>query len=229
MSYSIHGLGQFYLGSQAGYANNHLNTNNALAKNNDGSGYVVSGNCYYFFKKAFIETDIMLISKNYTFQKPGNYNAIYQQYKNNYVQLPLVFGFHAFKKHQFSVVVEGGFFIAYWLQARIKGVLPNVYNSIDSMSSNGRIMQYAYLTQYSIKYTFTNSDNRWELGWIGGVGIQYAIKPNTILLLNGKYFYSLTNKQKNDHNNQIQGYNETGLISVGVLLKFCKNKKTDKN
>lgn len=104
-----------------------------------------------------------------------------------------------------------------------------MYNSIDSLNSNGNITQYARLTEYKVKYIFSDADNKWGLGWNTGIGIHYLINRNIYLALKGQYFQSITNNEKNKGNFQLYGYFKTFVIESGVLIELKHAKHFLKN
>jgi hypothetical protein len=224
-SYNL--LAQAKLGITAGYSNNILISDNSLNERNR-DGYIVGINYNYLFNNLFLETNFTFISKNFRFQKFYN-SEIYQQYDNNYLQLPVSLGFYFLKAKKIKISISGGGFVSYWLQSHIKGVLPNVYNSIDSLNSNGNITQYARLTEYKVKYIFSDADNRWGFGWNTGIGIHYLINRNICLALKGQYFQSITNNDKSKGNFQLYGYFKTFVIESGVLIELKHAKHILKN
>ena len=110
-------------------------------------------------------------------------------------------------------------FVSFWRFRKIKGVIPNVYNSYDSLNSNGQNTHYLSLTNYSEKYFFNDAlDKRFEFGALLGTTITYKSNNKIIFSFNSRFYQSFTSLQKKVSINQEIQFNQTLFITVGCLV-----------
>jgi hypothetical protein len=224
------GKAQFFFGLEGGYTKNWLHTdignlNNTKNKNGNGFGYGLLVK-YDINKFLSLRTGIDLMQKSYSFFRTDSFAGTYETFKNSYLQVPLTTQIKAFKIKRIKLVFNVGIFTAYWLYAKVDGAIPNIFNSTNTIGSDGQITQYLAFASYSEKYQFnTNRDNRFEFGLTTGIGVYYKFNSDYSVFLESGYYQSFTDKQKKYMVNQISRFNQTVCISIGCLMRFCKNKK----
>lgn len=75
------------------------------------------------------------------------------------------------------------------------------------------------LYYYDEKYPFNSvRDNRFEAGAVIGLGLQYEINDLLTVLAECRYYYSLTDMQKDYMKMQVPRYLNTMLFQVGLLV-----------
>jgi len=220
---------QLYMGIEAGVTNNFFVTNNAaqLSTNyNSALGMEVGLPLSYQCKKWFaLQADLNYTQKNYKITRTGFYKGIYQNNTNSYIQLPILANF-SFGGSRIRGFMNIGLYGAYWMSSKVKGVEPNILNLIDTAVNATTVLNENSGYSYNEKYQFSNiKDNRFELGWLTGVGISYTLKSASRLFVEARFTSSLTDQQKQYQINQTPRYNDTYGISVGYLYKLDYRKK----
>lgn len=220
---------QFYLGLEAGLNKNQLYTNNAnqaFTEYKKGSGLSIGIPVLYKVNDWFaVQASPSYIQKNYTIARTGYFQGVYQDNINGYIQLPIM-GQFSFGDEQFRGFVNLGMYGAYWAGSRIKGAQLNALNPVDTAYYNvapayasGEINLYNYNEKYSFNST---KDNRFEFGWIAGIGVSYETESGYRFYIEGRRTYSFTDQQKNYMINQVPRYNDTYGVSVGCMIDMSK-------
>ena len=126
---------QFFIGLEAGGNKNSLITNNsnqAFTSYDSKSGISVGVPILYELNDWFaLRATPSYMQKNYTINRTGFFNGIYQDNMNGYLQLPLM-GQFSFGEDQLKGYVNLGVYGAYWLSGKVKGAEANVLNPVDS-------------------------------------------------------------------------------------------------
>lgn len=220
---------QISIGIKTGYTNNHLNTNISnrvftLNKNGSGLGFGFLGN-YEINNRIGIEGSIEFLQKKYSLVRTDKYQGVYETSMNSYLQLPLIIQLKIYNKKKLAINLNGGFYGAYWTFAKIKGAIPNIFNSAYSVDAGGQSIQNLTLALYSERKPFNKlRDNRFEYGWLTGIGVNYNLSKENRVFIKYEYYQSLTDQQKNYMLFQIPKYNQTNFISAGWLVKLHSKK-----
>ena len=214
----------------AGYSYNHLNTdisNREFTKTTNESGYSTSLQLNYSLNKILsLQTGVDLLQKSYSFTRTGAYTGVYETFTNTYIQIPFVAKLKIFEMTRFQIHFNAGVYGAYWTFAMVNGVLPNIFNSSNSVGKDGQIIQYLSLTNYSEKYQFNSTkDNRIELGLTTGISICYELNSKYSAFIEPSYYQSLNDQQKKYMVNQVPKINQTLCISIGFSIKLPASKK----
>ncbi len=220
---------QFYMGLEAGVTNNQLYTNTsnlAFTQYKKGSGISIGIPLSYKIEEWFsIAATPSYTQKNYSVERTGYFQGVYQKSSNGYIQLPLM-GQFSFGNEQIRGYVNLGIYAAYWATANIKGAQLNALNPVDTAyysSTPTSISGEINLYNYNEKYAFnTVKDNRLELGWLTGIGVSYETEGGYRFYLEGKRSYSFTDQQKNYMINQVPRYNDTYTFSLGCMIDMSK-------
>ncbi|MDQ1089675.1 porin family protein [Siphonobacter sp. SORGH_AS_1065] len=229
--FALPGYAQWSVGIEGGYNQNALYTNvGALSftKYVPQNGFSVGIPVQYKVKDWFsIQADPQFIQKNYELKRTQFFEGIYQKNINSYVQLPLM-GRFTFGGEKLKGFLNLGGYASYWSMGRIKGVQANIFSDIESSSDTQEYDRYLELKNgysYNEPYTFDErKDNRLELGWLTGVGVSYQYKKYQFFV-EGRYYQSITDQQKNYMINQIPRYNQTYTAQIGCLYQFAKKPK----
>jgi hypothetical protein len=192
----IHSYSQVTVSFGGGYTQNEIETkihasNTEVESNN---GLQLSILCKKEINRTFsLRTGIDYIQKNYSQLKTGAYAGAYNCYKNLYLQIPLILQVKAFEKNKIRISGNLGIYSGYWLVGKIDGVIPNIFDSTNSVSENGTNSQYFSYTSYSTNYKFKKQrDNRFEYGFITGINISYQHNRRVSFFLEPSLYYSET-------------------------------------
>ncbi len=223
---------QFSIGISAGYANNHLQTdisNRILTQNKNGSDFAASIMLNYkCCSRINFQTEINLFDKSYSLVRSGIYEGLYTNYKNKYLQLPIIFQYKFLQNTRCQFFVDAGLFFSNWVSGKIKGAIPNVFNSYDSINSSGQIKHYLRYTNYSEKYQFNSvKDNRYEFGALLGITTIYQLNQKYSIFYSVRFCQSFVSQQKKYSINQTAQYNQTIMISIGCKFSLHDLKMND--
>jgi hypothetical protein len=205
------------LGISAGYTHNHLYTSvgyRPFTAYESKGGFAVGLPAVYHVTDWFsLQTEISVLQKNYSRTRTEYhvfYFLPYQNVRNTYLQLPLMARFSFGEKNLRGFCAFGGF-LGYWANSRIEGI---------EYDLNARPYQY------NEKFTFDKRrDNRLEYGFLVGLGLDYKYNDICSIILEGRYYYSTSDLQKDYMLKQIPRYNNTFVIQAGVLFDLRSNKK----
>lgn len=216
---------QFSVGIEGGYNNNHLITNNAnraFTNYQPMSGFGIGVPVQYAIADWFaIAVDPSLIQKNYSQVRSDFFTGVYENTCNTYVQLPVMAHF-MFGGKQLKGFLNTGAYGGYWMSSRVKGVMPNILDVNDGTASS-TVYDYENPYSYNEKHVFDKrKDNRFEAGWLAGVGISYSINDRYEVFSEARMLYSFTDQQKKYMLSQVPRYNTTYGINAGILLHFNK-------
>lgn len=153
-----------------------------------------------------VQTAFTLVQKGYDLDRTDTLHGLDQQYRNNYLQVPLA-ALLTFRQKTFSFELGGGGYIAYWASGHVQGGMPDIFDN----------------TAYNIDepYVFDDrKDNRWEEGWTVEGRVSVRIQGSVALFLAGHFFQSLTDQQKAYMEQQVPRYNSTWTLSLGLQKEF---------
>lgn len=219
------GYSQWQIGLQGGVARNQLSTETAyftytryLPQTGLHIGVPVR---YAIADWVAIRTGAELTEKNYRQERTGFFDGLYQNTRNRYLTLPLGVEFSFGVKRWKGYCGFGGY-AAYWTDSRIQGRGVSVFASPEDQPADGdqytSISQLAPVSAFRENYVFDRrKDRRFEAGWTTSAGVRYAF-PACQVFLEAQYRYSLTDQQKNYMLLQIPRYNQTILLTTGVLF-----------
>ncbi len=221
---------QFSVGVEGGYNKNCLTTNNAnraFTNYKPLSSFTVGIPVQYQITNWFaIAADPTFIQKNYLQERSAFFAGVYQNNYNNYVQLPLMAHF-MFGGERLKGFANAGLYGGYWMSSTIKGVMPAILDNVDNNTSANSIYDYNNPYSYNQKYTFdSRKDNRFEVGWVAGLGIGYDVTSNINVFAEGRLLYGFTDQQKKYETNQVPRYNTTYGVNAGVMYHFGNNKSS---
>lgn len=227
MLFSKEAKSQWAIGIEGGYVNNHQLTdisNRVETNNQNGNSFGVGILAKYTFTKEWLsmETGLTFIQKNYSFVRTGKYQGIYENFINNYVQLPLGLSFRLFNLHGFKTYIDAGMYFGYWASSYVNGVTPNIINVIYQKDGNNYQLVQANAS-YSEKYSFdSRRDSRFEFGLYTGLTLAYDFYEKYGIFIRGRFYQSTTDQQKKYATNQIAQYNQSFFVSAGFMYTFYK-------
>jgi hypothetical protein len=155
-----------------------------------------------------------VIQKNYSIKY---ISGAYQYFKNTYIQVPVLIQFNKGISSRVNLCVDFGFLGAYWAYGRTKGLIPSVFNIVDSAALLGTT-EYIMLEYNEGKYPFDNKkDNRFEFAWLVGTGINYQVNRLDKFFVKSVFQRGLSSQQKKYMLNQTERYNQTVAFLIGFI------------
>jgi hypothetical protein len=210
---------RFSVGLEGGYSRNSLITNISGLTNTSNQpvgGYTVAIPMVYTIRRcAALYSGFSLTQKNYQYTRTGMYSGPYEQYRNSYLQLPLAGRFSWGGK--LKAFVDVGIYGAYWLSGRVEGAELNVLDF--TLSSSNVNLTNVY--NYNEKYPFSSTrDNRFEYGWLAGLGASYQFQPGVQFFVEGRNAQSISDQQKKYMTHQVPRYNQTYTATAGIRVSL---------
>lgn len=214
---------QFAAGIETGLSDNYLNTNisnRSYTAIRSGAGFMAGIPLHWKLKSwLFAEAVPEMLRKNYTIHRTDSLVGIYESFTNTYIQLPLSVGVSYGKC--LKVFGNAGVYMGYWLSGSVKGSIPDIFSSSTNTNTDGQSSESFKLVPYHQKYFFNpKRDNRVELGWMVGLGMQYQLNLRYSLFIKGSYYQSLTDQQKAYMVQQMPQHNQTIIFSIGGMIAF---------
>ena len=215
---------QLSVGVEGGYNKNYLYTNTSNRDFTDykpASGFSIGVPIKYTIAPWFAElASPNFTQKNYSQLRSSFFDGVYQTNTNTYIQLPLM-GHFMFGGEKLKGFLNLGMYGGYWAGARVKGNIPNILNPVDTVTATGNFSNISKYYSYNEKYSFdSRKDNRVEFGWLAGIGLSYQLIKKYEVFVEGRYYQSLTDQQKNYMTNQVPRYNQTYGVSTGVMINL---------
>ena len=152
-----------------------------------------------------VRADLNWTQKNYR-----KHRAILSQmdyrYQNNYLQLPVMASFSV-GGEKLRGFCNLGVYGGYWLNSHREG---SDYNNIGN-----------YTMAFSEKVELNSDrDQRWDFGFLGGIGLEYRIAPHWAAQAEVRYYYSTVSTTKQYMRVKNYCYNSTTAIQVGAYYIF---------
>jgi hypothetical protein len=163
-----------------------------------------------------LETDPGIMQKNYSINRTDSLEGAYTSFINTYFQLPVMAKFMYGNKLKFFA--NAGFFYGYWLAAKERGKMPDIFSATETGNGSGQATSTIQYAGFDQKYPLNNTiDNRSELGWLVGAGVQKQFRQQYIVYASLRLYESLSQQQKNYILGQIPQYNEVLSFSMGAM------------
>lgn len=207
------------LGICGGWAQNHHVIDMAyqtdIQYDKTASGYTAGLQSYCHFSNWFaLRADLVWVQKNYNMTHNINYYSIREnvstQTTNDYLSVPLVAVFSVGKA--FRLQAFGGGYVGYWLRSHRKGQSYSMtYSMYDEKESNtfDEDMEFSQVR-----------DNRFDAGLTWGAGLSGVIAKKIEIGAEIRWYYGLTDIQKQYMKNLNPRYNTTMVIQGGVGYWF---------
>jgi len=225
---------QWSVGLEGGAATNYVITNTSslpFTVTQRSTGYTVGIPVSYRLTDWFsVWADPNVMKKNYKVVRTDFFQGVYETHNNTYAQLPIMAHF-AFGPARLKGFLNLGGYVGYWADGKVSGSEPNILNPVDDafFTSNpssvfGENKSYSFSEKYAFDAT---RDNRFEAGWIVGIGMSYQLSSRYNVFVEGREMQSLTDQQKNYMINQIPRYNRTFGFTFGCLIYLKKLDSTE--
>lgn len=204
---------QVSVGVSVGYDRNNLSTGSSyrsFVRNKAMSGFSVGLPVRYDVNDWFgVQSELTYIQKNNKTERNYAYSAISEEMTNSYLQVPLM-GHFSFGSDKIRGFLNLGGYGAYWLSGNREGINLNVFGE-------GQEQLYPYDESYKFD---SRKDRRMEFGLVGGIGVQYNLNQNISFFAESRYYYSLTDMQKDYMYKRPTKYNNTLAVNVGCMFSL---------
>jgi len=125
--------------------------------------------------------------------------------QNNYLQLPVMASM-SFGGQKWRGFCNAGVYGGYWMNSYLKG---SDTNSFTDLSYN-----------VNQKYEFIDEkDQRWDFGYVGGIGLEYRFAKKWAAQVEARYYYSVTSANKSNVVKDNR-YNSTLALQAGIFYCF---------
>lgn len=188
-------------------------------------GYWISVPVQYELSKHWgVRSELSLVHKNISMERTGAYSGTWEKRYNNYLQLPLMAQYKTGGK-KITAYAQAGLFAGYWMSARVQGAVPDIYDLIDEPNPNGGSTSYFRIKQYNNKYSFdSKKDQRFDVGAIGGIGVNYLYKEKYRFFLEARYSQSFNSYEKKYMEGQQRAVHQTAGLMLGCITNLFNSK-----
>jgi len=207
-------LSRWHLGLHGGttFTMFDANTQYAYDRRYDGKIGSVAGLSFGYDVTEWFTVRVALdmVEKNYQYHRSLAFSGIYCQYRNTYLDLPILADF-SFGGNRLRGHALAGGYVGYWSGSFMCGQDIAVDDSYEN------ITHY----QYRHAYVFDNNrDNRFDGGLAAGLGISFAPISQLRLPLEGMLYYVLTSTTRQYMRIADYRYLTTGTIQLGIEYQF---------
>ncbi len=207
---------QWKIGLQGGAAFNTLETSSSYGYDRHYAGrtsFTVGIPVRYEFTDWFaLQAEVSYLQKNYGMHRTDFMSENYYDYTNDFLDIPLFarFSFGGEKLRGYTLV---GGYVGGWLSSHVKGKQPFYFAGIDEDD----------IYEFDDDMPFdSRRDNRFDAGLAAGLGLQWQVSPLLEIFAEGRYYYGLTDMQKDYMLRQVPRYNSTFSIQLGVMFAISE-------
>ena len=152
-----------------------------------------------------VRAGLNLTQKNYR-QHRVVLTGVDCRHQNDYLQLPVMASFR-FGGQKLRGLFHLGVYGGYWLQGYLEG---NEYNLFDE-----KTLQVSEAVQFN-----PDRDQRWDFGYLGGVGLEYCIARHWAVRAESLVYYSVISTTRQYMRVKDYRYNTTVALQLGVSYLF---------
>ena len=176
---------------------------------------------YKVYPWLYITTAPGIVQKGYSMDRTDSLYGEYDRHINTFLQLPVGVSLQ-YEWRRLRGTLDPGFYAGYWLSGRVKGAIADIFGVSENTNSAGQTTQQFRLRPYDDPYSFLSQrDNRWQFGWVPGLGLQYHLTGRYWLTASSRYHQSITSQEKASVS-PIPAYNHTWTFSIGGLFSLDK-------
>ena len=147
------------------------------------------------------------MQRGYSQHRTGMNAGTEYKYRHNYLVMPLMASF-SFGGEKLRGFVNGGIYGGYWLSGSVKG-------GFKDHDDDGIVLPIDQ------DYDFNSTrDNRWDFGYVGGIGVEYRWAAHWAAQVEARYYYSVTSITKDYMLIKDGRYNSTVSLQAGVFYIF---------
>lgn len=169
---------------------------------------------YYFLKWVAARVDVAWVQKNYQMVRSTMYGpqkiSLFTETTNNYLQLPVMAVLSA--GSTVRPYVFGGAYVGYWLSSRRAGQTHSLAASLYDDDAANEFDERVELD--------ARRDNRFDAGWVWGGGLSLLIAKKVEVGAEARWYYGLTDIQKQYMDHLSPRYNTTFVVQGGVSYWF---------
>ncbi len=168
------------------------------------SGYTMGLSAAYHPTGWFsLQADFVVVQKNWRLDRTNRYvSFVYTEATNNYLSLPVTVNISLGRTFRVNGFFGG--YVGYWLSGHRSGMSYGIIESGDN-------------TRFDDDYEFSDvRDNRFDAGLTYGVGLRCTIVKKIELSGELRWYYGLTDLQKNYMTNLNPRYYTTRALQFGV-------------
>lgn len=153
-----------------------------------------------------IRADFTWLHRNHKLYRTADARGFNYYTINSYVALPVMASF-SFGGETIRGFLNTGVYGAYWTGFRDWGNTPGVFDALPDRINEAREFD-------------STRDQRWDAGFVGGVGLEYRFKPRWGLQLELRCYYSTVSCTKDYQRLKDPHYNTTMAIQGGVYYEL---------
>lgn len=198
-------------GAFGGITNNHHVINTLYAndmKYTDLGGYTAGITASYHLKGWFsLRADVSMVQKNYRLDRDNRFLPFaYTESTNNYLSVPVTAVLSLGRT--FRLCGVAGAYVGYWLSGHRQG---------QSLSVTYLVTNNQEYTHFDEAYTFNSTrDNRFDAGLVYGFALRCTIAKKLDLSAELRWYYGLTDVQKQYMSRLNPRYNTTRSLQFGL-------------
>ena len=160
-----------------------------------------------------IRADLNVMQRNHRLQRHLDYlSPVYTDHLNTYLTLPLITDYSFGTERLHGHLLLGGF-VGYWLHQRVKGI---TYGMTD---------YEVFFNDFDEQRPYTNQDNRFDAGLLGGMALSYSLNSHIDLSLDAILYYDLVSHHKGYINLQDYRYLTTSSLTLGISYKITSKEQ----
>ena len=160
-----------------------------------------------------IRADLNVMQRNHRLQRHLDYlSPVYTDHLNTYLTLPLITDYSFGVERLHGHLLLGGF-VGYWLLQRVKGI---TYGMTD---------YEVFFNDFDEQRPYTNQDNRFDAGLLGGMALSYSLNSHIDLSLDAILYYDLVSHHKGYINLQDYRYLTTSSLTLGISYKITSKEQ----
>ncbi|MGN0221626.1 MAG: porin family protein [Prevotella sp.] len=152
-----------------------------------------------------VRAELNYLQRGYRQQRTGILDGTDYKYRNNYLVMPVMASF-SFGGEKLRGFVNAGVYGGYWLSGSVTGSYCIIEEAILPIDQD---------------YDFNSTrDNRWDFGYVGGVGVEYRWSRHWAAQAEARCYYSVTSTTKDYMRIKDGRYNNTVSLQAGVFYIF---------
>jgi hypothetical protein len=174
---------------------------------------------FVIFDWLAVQSGAQFIQKNYSYIRIDD-DKVYRTWTNSFLEFPILgqvsigLGNKTLQK-QLRLFASLGVELGVWLNQHLKGSQPTF--NIPGYGDTGRSDDNYYQGYEEDVPWNDKKDNRFDVALLAGAGAQYSLEPCTFFV-EGRFYYGLTDLEKQYQRNQTPHFNDTIVVSAGVLF-----------
>ncbi len=204
-------MAQWRIGATVGAANNKLGIDTQYQydwRYDSRWGVQVGINGQYDFTDWLgVRAELGFQQRGYTMRRTEYpVGAVSYKYRDNYLTLPVMASF-SFGGEKVRGFLNAGVYGGYWLNSHVKGT--------DFDTDNEEV----WPIDTSVSFD-SRRDQRFDFGYVGGVGVEYRFAEHWAAQVEARYYYSVVSKKKQYQATKDHQYNNTLSLTGGISYIF---------